>query len=193
MQYEDEGVEESSGLSTGQGQDFDLCQHLIDNGLTRQALLKMKNDIDNGDMNVNTLTDCDDNELNQISNDYNLNILQKKSFIRAVKMLKIKIKTKIHDEEKDDDSSNNITQFVFVSPEDQELLNSFDTFLNQLKQFKTKQFKIKNKNKSEIHNNVNQIKLQANKIQNIIDNIVNNIENNVCCMCVSCYNMGTFF
>ena len=187
MQYEAEGVEGSSGVSTKQGKDFDLCKHLIANGLTSQALLKMKNDIDNGDMNVNTLTDCDDNELNQISNDYNLNILQKKSFIRAVKMLKIKIKTKIHDEEKDDDSSNNITQFVFVSPEDQELLNSFDTFLNQLKQFKTKQFKIKNKNKSEIHNNVNQIKLQANKIKNIIDNIFNNIENNVRCMCVSCY------
>ena len=64
MQYE---AEESSGLSTGQGQDFDLCQHLIENGLTSQALSKMKNDIDNGDMNVNTLIDCDENELNQIS------------------------------------------------------------------------------------------------------------------------------
>ena len=173
MQYE---AEESSGLSTGQGQDFDLCQHLIENGLTSQALSKMKNDIDNGDMNVNTLIDCDENELNQISNDYNLTILQKKSFVRAVKTLKLK----------HDNTSNNITQFVFVSPEDQKSLNSFDTFLNQLKQLKTKQFSIKKTNKNNVFNNINEIKIQAKKLQNIIDNIVYNIENNVCVSCCCC-------
>ena len=86
----------------------------------------------------------------------------------------------MHDEEKDDDSNGNITQFAFVSREDQKLLNSFDRFLNQLKQFKTKQFKIKNGNKNNVFNNINEIKIQAKKIENIIDNIVNNIENNVC-------------
>ena len=72
MQHEEEGVEQPTEQS------FDLCKHLRENGLSSQALSKMRKDIDSGDMTVNTLTDCDENELTSISNDYNLTILQKK-------------------------------------------------------------------------------------------------------------------
>ena len=45
----------------------------------------MKDDIDNGDMNVNILLKCSPNELSSMCDGYGLSFLQKKAFIEAVK------------------------------------------------------------------------------------------------------------
>ena len=179
MQFEDEGAEtETVGAVEKR---FDLEEHLFLNGLSRRAISKMKDDIDSGDMNANILKDCTQNELNTIANDYNLTLLQTKAFIKAVKNID---NNNNNNNEKNNDES---TQFVFVSPKDQQFLNDVNHFLTLLKNYQKKQFDTKNENKTGMNKILKSLKENGNKIKNTIDNIVNAIENNVCiCILLFC-------
>ena len=179
MQFEDEGVETVDVNETK----FNLEEHLVKHGLSSRAISKMKGDIDSGDMNVNILKECNENELVSMCNDYNLTFLQKKAFIKAVKNLgdnNIHNNSSNNNNNNNNNSNNNSTQFVFVSPKDQQFLNQIKDFLALIKTFQTKQLGIKNGNKTEIDENIQILKRNANKMKNVIDNIVNTIENNVC-------------
>ena len=163
MQFEDEGKPQRMLANETK---FDLEDHLQKHGVTRLALLKMKDD-DSGNMNANILTKCSRNELSSMCDDYGLSFLQKKAFTEAVKLLCNS------DDNHNDDSP---TRFIFVSP--QERLNDVKTFSNSLQTFKTKQFVIKKNNKSSMHKNIQILKKNANKIKNTIDDIVGSIEKN---------------
>ena len=174
MQYdEQEGVP-----STQNCEEIDLRKHLRNNGVSWKALEKMDADIQSGDMNVNALVDCNDNELDTIANDYQLTILQKKAFIRAVNSLKM---VTIQKEEKCNDETDRNWNSTSLSAKDQKILMEMDTFLNSLQTVKTNQCLIKKENLLEFEKNIKIIKIKANNIKNTIDNIVNDIENNVCC------------
>ena len=73
-----------------------------------------------------------------------------------------------------------ISQFVFMSAEDQLFLREVEAFVNALKTFKASQFDIKKKNKRQVEHNINLLKIKASKIKQTIDNIVNDIETDVC-------------
>ena len=78
------------------------------------------------------------------------------------------------------EEENLLSQFVFVSPKDQESLNEIKTFLHSLKTFKTRQFNIKKENQHQVDSNINFLKMKAKMVKNKIDKIVNDIENHVC-------------
>ena len=186
MQYDDQEGVPNTGMreDDGTASSFDLRQYLTKNGMSSRALIKMEEDIHSGDMNVNTLVDCDENELNAIANEYQLTILQRKSFIRAATSLKLGTNAaqKITKQEK----SDHVSQFVFVSPEDQKSLEEMQTFLNDLESFKKKQCSIKEENKLNLNKNLKLMKIKANEIKSTIDNMINDIENNVCMLHVNC-------
>ena len=83
MQFDDEGVENKETERV-----FDLGEYLLKNGLSVVGLNKMQDDIDSGEMNVNILVCCDDTQLNELTNLYNLTVLQKIAFKKAVTLLK---------------------------------------------------------------------------------------------------------
>ena len=183
MQFDNEG-ESNDNCNESQ---FDLKQHFLKNGLSNRAYLKMSDDIDSGDMNVLTLIECTQNELYTIAKDYNLTVLQTKAFFRAVKSLP----GNNNNNNNNNNNESTTTQFVFVSPEDQEFLNDINHFVTLLKNYQKKQCQTKNENKTEMNKILKILKENANKIKNIIDNIVNTIENNVCVFVQNGFNKGS--
>ena len=79
-QLDREGVEETNKTQ------FDLLEHFTKNGLSENALNKIKQDILSGDMKVDLLCECDYDEVVEMCKDYNFNVLQRKSFIKCVKL-----------------------------------------------------------------------------------------------------------
>ena len=71
MQYDDEGA-----VNTRRS--FDLKDYLRENGLSQKALSKLTDDIDSGDMNVNTLQACTDTELKIIAQENKLTFYKQK-------------------------------------------------------------------------------------------------------------------
>ena len=166
MQLDREGIDDSS-QSTGV---VDLKEHFLSNGLSNVAYKKLAKDIDNGDMNVDILCECDENELKMLAKDYKLTFLQQKAFVKAAKLLK---------NNKNSNNNKQQAQFIFVSPKDQNILNEMKEAGDKLKQFTNFNSKMKQENVSKISLLISQLKMYGDKFKESIDNIVNNIIKNV--------------
>lgn len=64
---------------------FRLEDHLKANGFT--AYDKLSQDFENGELTLDDILDCDENDLKDILNDYNIKTVQKNRFIKAIKKL----------------------------------------------------------------------------------------------------------
>ena len=187
MQLDREGIDDSP--STGV---VDLKEHFLSNGLSNVAYNKLSKDIKNGDMNVDILCKCDENELKMISKDYKLSYLQQKAFVEAVKLLpnanasirnKIKRNNNNNNSNSSNDNNNNNNKaqahFVFVSPKDQNTLNEMKEVGDKLRQFSNHNKKIKEENVTKISLLCNQLKMYGEKLKQSIDNTVNSLIKNV--------------
>ena len=56
-----------------------MSKHFLESGLSRSTYDKIAGEIKNGDMNVNILIDCNENDLNTMTNQYNCTFFTKKS------------------------------------------------------------------------------------------------------------------
>ena len=173
MQFEREGVQ-----GTGEPE-FDLRDYLRQNGLSDKALAKMQDDISSGDMNVNTLKDCTHDELISIANDCNLTILQKNAFIRAVTSLKLVVVSN-NTEKKENDNDNDSHGDIYISAQDEKLLNDIDDLKTFINQFIQQQSKTKKKNKNKIELTLSQLKQWSKAMKDSIDNIVSSFQRQVC-------------
>ena len=190
MQLDREGIDDSP--STGI---VNLKEHFLSNGLSNVAYNKLSKDVDSGDMNVDILCKCDENELKMLAKDYKLTFLQQKAFVEAVKLLKnanasISNNTKSNnnkngdirnDNHKNQNSDKQEAQFkfIFVSPKDQQILNEMEEAGDKLRQFSSYNKKIKEENVSKISLLIDRLKMYGDKLKQSIDVIVNNITKNV--------------
>lgn len=90
MAFDAEGAETAAvpHSKPNQSAEFDLGSYFLKNGLSQDGYEKIKKSIDNGEMTVQNLKECNDKELNEMAkNDLKLNVLQTKAFIRIVKQL----------------------------------------------------------------------------------------------------------
>ena len=161
-----EGIDDLTATTQKQDQDseVDLEQHFKKNGLSNQAFSKMSKDAQNGDINVNMLINCNENELNMIADSYKFTLIQKTTFINAVKLL---------------NGYNNDTkqQFihVYVSPQEQSILDQINELSTVLKQYTNECMKTRNENKNKLETEI--LKLQEfNKlIQISFNNAINEL------------------
>ena len=171
MQLDREGIDDSR--STGV---VDLKEHFLSNGLSNIAYTKLSKDIDNGDMNVDILRKCDENELKMIAKDFGLSYLQQKAFVEAVKLLpdaiaNASISIRNHNNDK--------REFIFVSPKDQNILNEMKQASDKLIKFHSGSKQTKKENGKKMSSLLSQLKLYGDRLKLAIDNIVTNIAKNV--------------
>ena len=155
-----------------------LREHFLSNGLSNVAFNKLSKDIDNGDMNVDILCKCDENELKMLAKDYKLTFLQQKAFVEAVKLLK-NANPSVSDNNKCNNNNKPQAQFIFVSSKDQNILNEMKEAGDKLRQFLSYNKKMKEENASKISLLISQLKIYGDKLKKSIDNIVNNLTKNV--------------
>ena len=129
----------------------------------------MKNDIDNGDMTVDILVKFHENELSNIANEYKLSTLQKKAFIEAVKLLP-NSKANVNST-----SNNKNKEFVFVTPEEQSILNEMTQLKKDLNHFSKQCANVKRENKNVILSNTTKVKNCAQLIKQCVDDTVNSL------------------
>ena len=115
-----------------------LSKHFLDNGLSQSAHTKMAPEIENGDMNASILIDCNDNELNIMANQYHFTFLQRKAFIKAVNLLKLNSKNATTNN-KNSNVSGSEARFipVYVSPEEQSMLNEINELAEIVGKYRT--------------------------------------------------------
>ena len=154
---------------------FDLQSHFLQNGVSQRAYAKMADDVESGDMSAMVLSEFNDDDLSAIANGYELTVIQKKTFIRAVKLLP-------QYKHSNNSNNNSNTQSTLVSAKDENMLNEISSFCEKLQEFSSKQFSIKNSNKDKVSSTLNTLKKEACNIKHLIDNIVNSIEKKVCCL-----------
>ena len=118
------------------------------------------------------LMDCDENDLNDLANQYKFTLLQKKAFIKAVKILK----NGSGDNNKQI-STHQQTQFihVYISPEEQTILNQINTLKQVFTDYCKENCKIKGKNIDQIKAEIIKLKNYSILIKNAFDNAMNEL------------------
>ena len=176
MQLDREGIDEPP--STGV---VDLKEHFLSNGLSNVAYNKLSQDVDNGDMTVDILCKCNENELKILSKDYKLSFLQQKAFVEAAKLLKNNNSNNNTDNNKNsgDNDDKHQAQFIFVSPKDQNILNEMKEAEDKLRQFSNRNSKTKEENVLKISQLIDKLKTYGDKLKESIDNTINNLIKNV--------------
>ena len=153
--------------------EIDLEKHFRSHGMSSRGYLKLKNDIDNGDMSVDVLIEFDENELIKLSNEYNLSTLQKKAFIKAVKLLP-KSKAVAND---NDDIKNNL---IFVTPQEQSIMNDINKFQKILNDYSKQCKNVQSKNKNVLISTIKKLENCGKLIKETIDNVINTLVQKVC-------------
>ena len=149
---------------------FDLIDHFRKNGLSENALNKIKTDILSGDMKVDLLCGCSYDDIVEMCKDYGFNVLQKKAFVKAVKLLP---NSKIHDE--NTNNNNKIVQRIYTTPQEQSLFNDIKILSNNVSNCKNKCKEIDSKNKSIISNTCDELLKYGNKIKEFVDIKINKL------------------
>ena len=184
MQFDREGTNDTKTAekveSTDRQETINLTKHFLENGLSQSAYNKIAPEIENGDMNVNILIDCNDNDLNTVANQYNFTFLQKKAFIKAANLLKLN-----NNKNSDTDTGTKNKRedkfiHIYVSPQEQSILNDISGLTQLLIKYNQECVDVKK-------NNTNQIKLSILKLQNYkqlliqcIDQEINKLVKKVC-------------
>ena len=167
MQLDREGIEDSQETS------IDLEAHFLRNGMSSRGYQKIKNDIDNGDMSVDILVKFDENELIIMANEYNLSTLQKKAFVEAVKLLPNSKANAVNNNNKNVNSNHKEKEFVFVTQEEQTILNQMDQLKKELRDYTKQCTNVKNNNKSVILSSIKKLENCGKLIKDCVDNAVN--------------------
>ena len=125
-----------------------LSDYFLEHGLSRIAYDKISAEIRSGDINVNILIECDENDLNVMAKKYNFTFLQKKAFIKVVHSLKLEM-------------GRCEPQFIhtYVSQQEQLILNQIKELSKILTKYAVKHDQIKK-------TNCNMIKLSILKLEN---------------------------
>ena len=167
MQLDLEGVDESVQTS------FDLETHFKRNGMSDIAYDKIAGDVSSGDMNVDILTEFDENELIALANDYKLTRLQAKAFIKGVKLLP---NAKINNHK------NTEKSFVHIArtPKEQSVTETLNQLLSNLNKCDEQYTHIVSKNKNLIKSNIVKIDRYVRIIKQSVDDAANTIVQKVC-------------
>ena len=190
MQFDREGVDDSKQGTTNSIDSeigFDLGKHFLKNGLSRSAYHKIAPEIQNGDMNVNILVDCSENDLNTMANQYNFTFLQTKAFIKAVNLLKANKNVRVSDNNNNNSNNNNnnnepqLSQFVYVSPEDQSVLNEIDRLGRILKEYEGQCMKTKETNTQQILYAILKLENSKKLLIECFNEEINKLVKIVCC------------
>lgn len=163
MQLDREGIDDT------QQTQIDLEKHLQENGLSEEGMKKLRKDIENGDMNAAILIEFGENELLQLGDEYKLTTLQKKAFIKAVKLLP-------NSQASTDDgrkSTNETIERIYITQQEQDIFNQMNQLQDNLNNYSTKYKKVKMENKSIIEQSIKKLHIYATKLKNTIDNSVN--------------------
>ena len=168
-QEQREGIDESSLTQQKCKEKFDLGKYFKQHGVSAQAYAKMADDVASGDMNQNVLMDCEENELNDIADGYNFTWLQKKTFVKAVKLLKKSSAntTKAQSQEQE--------KFIYVSPNEQAILDEINALEKSLKNYANKCVKIKEENKNKLESEILKLQHYSKFIQTLFDNAINSL------------------
>ena len=163
-QFDCEGKDESNCTETI----INLEQHFKNNGLSEIGFNKLKEDIDNGDMRVDVLIECTEKELDELANDYKFTILQKKSFIKAVKLLP-------NSKANVSNTNNNNTNIrhIYITPQEQKVFMKIQQLTNTLNQHSLQCTNVQNKNKQTIENGIELLKHYGNAVKQAIDEVIN--------------------
>ena len=160
--YNGEGKDDTKqeeGNSTDTQATINLREHFLAHGLSQSAYDKIAPEIENGDMNVNVLMHCNDNDLNAMKTQYNFTFLQKKAFVAAVNTLKSQHNNNSNDNNNTKNNMSGKTHLVYVSPDEQSILDEIKELGEILRQLSVENVKIK-------ENNSNKIKLTILKLEN---------------------------
>ena len=156
---------------------INLEQHFKNNGLSQTGFDKLKQDVYNGDMRADVLVECTERELNEMANDYQLTILQKKSFIKAVKLLpnsRANVNNISNHNNIDNNTSNSRNiRHIYITPQEQNVFTKLKELINTLNQHLSQCVNIQNKNKQTILNGIAQLKHYGDKIKKAIDETIN--------------------
>ena len=151
----------------------DLIDHFRKNGLSEKAINKIKQDILNGDMQVDLLRECNYDEIAEMCKDYSFNVLQKKAFIKAVKLLQ---NSKANERNSNNNNTNNkIVQRIYIAPQEQSLFNDIKLLSNNLSNYKNKCQEVDLKNKSTISITCDKLIKYGNKIKLSVDTTINKL------------------
>ena len=171
MQLDREGVDESQATSGM----INLADHFKQNGLSANAYAKISEDVESGDMNVDILTEFDENELISMTNDYKFTRLQSKAFIKAVKLLPNSKASRRKIKEKDEEDSKSHFVHVYVTPEEQSVFEKLNRLQTMMDDYGNKYKQIALKNKDLIELNILKIEKYGKQIKQGVDNTVNHI------------------
>ena len=163
MQFDAEGVNVPNSTVSGT---FDLEKHFLANGLSRKALNIIGDDISSGDMNVDILSKFNENGLLEVANTYNMNILQKKAFVEAVKLLP---NYKYKNKNNNNNSNNTQTKHIYVTQQEQEIIDEIKHLNDNLSDYKQEMLQIKSQNKITIETMIIKIQEYGNNIKAMID------------------------
>lgn len=120
----------------------------MQNGLSETAYQKISNDVENGDINIAILKECDENELRVLCNEYNFTFIQKKAFIKAVKLIISDTASNENNnlhfmQEPGDEHASQSNRIVPTTPEDEKILDDMKTLKDKVNQFYAAQSNIK--------------------------------------------------
>ena len=146
-----------------------LQQHFKRHGLSDAAYSKLEKDIIAGDMNEAILANCTEEELHEIADQYNFTLLQKKAFIKAAKDLNFQRSHTTRNKTE--------TQYVYVKPKEQFVLDEINRFRNILTTYTTECKKIKVNNKNEIKSQIKKLRNDSLLIQNAFTKLIKQCEN----------------
>lgn len=177
MQFDQEGVDDSSLVTI-----IDLEAHFLQNGMSSVGYSKIKNDIDGGDMSVDILVKFDENELINMANEYQLSTLQRKAFVEAIKILpnsKANIKINNINNNSNHNNQDRDKQFIFVSPQEQSILNQINRLQEHLTNYSKQCTTVKNTNKKALLSIINKLENCGKLIKESIDTAINTLTQQV--------------
>ena len=161
-----------------------LSDHFLENGLSQSAYDKIAPDIENGDMNVNILMDCNDNELNAMASEYNFTFLQQKAFINAVNLIKLSNDKNTNNTTNQNKSNEHHFVDVDVSQEEQSVLNEINGLGSILTKHTRKCAEIKESNSNKIKLAILKLENYRTVLMECIDQEINKLVQQVCVLCL---------
>ena len=185
MQFDHEGKTDACTISkkleqhpSDNEERINLSKHFLDHGLSQSAYEKIAPEIENGDMNATILIDCDDNDLILMANEYNFTFLQKKAFINAVNLLKPNINNRKHDPDKNSNEPHFVP--VYVSAEEQSILNDITKLGQMLIQHSKRSCETKANNLNQMTAAVEALKNYKKLLIQLLSEEINKLIKKVC-------------
>ena len=185
MQLDREGIDDTKQgrQPTNANQTtINLSKHFLENGLSQSAYNKIAPEIENGDMNVSILIDCNDNELDMMANQYNFTFLQKKAFIKAVNSLKLHSKKKDNGNSMTGGVNSNEPEVVavYLSLEEQSMLNEVNKLVEILGKYRAQCVSTKEHNLNEIKSSILKLENCKKLLIQSVDEVINKLVKTVC-------------